>query len=366
MTKNTSLINEHKALEAKLIPFAGWMMPLQYRGIVQEHNMVRKYAGLFDVSHMGEFFVSGKDAVPFLNSIVPQDIEALVPNKIIYCQLTNNDAGIIDDLMIYKISDEKFLLVVNASRISIDFHWITTHKNDFDVQIENKSEEYSLIALQGPNAAAIIEKAGFKKEDQPNFMHFTTTNLYGVELFVSRTGYTGEDGFEILIKNNDAAKIWKNLLEDGKEFKLEPIGLGARDTLRLEAALPLHGNDIDETTTPVEASLKWSIAKDKTANYPGKAKITEQLENGTDKRLIGFQLIDRGIARSHDKVFIEGKEIGTVTSGTMSPTSRISFGLAYVKDKDLKFGSQFQIEIRGKLHLAQRVKIPFIKKSYAK
>jgi len=366
MTKNTALIDEHKALGAKLIPFAGWMMPLQYRGIIQEHYAVRRHAGLFDVSHMGEFFVSGKDSTAFLNSLVPQNIEKMESNKVIYCQLTNNEAGIIDDLLIYKISSEKFLLIVNASRLAIDYNWITSNKKDFDVKIEDKSDEYSLIALQGPNSFKIMDKIGFKKENQPEFMHFTNVSLYGCEIFISRTGYTGEDGFELLIKNEDALKIWQKLLKDGEEFNLEPIGLGARDTLRLEAALPLHGHELDEQTTPIEAGLKWSIPKDKEADYIGKNKISDQLKNGTNKKLIGFELLERGIARSGDKIFLDNKLIGMVTSGTMSPISKISFGIAYINNTNLKIGDTFKIDIRGKLHLAKIVKRPFVDKAYVK
>lgn len=366
MTKNTALLEEHQKLGAKLVPFAGWMMPLQYRGIVQEHYAVRQYAGLFDVSHMGEFFVEGKDAASFLSSIVPQDIEAMQQGKVTYCQLTTDNGGIVDDLLIYKMSDEKFLLVVNASRLSVDFAWITGHQKDFDVKIEDKSAEYSLIALQGPNASDIMDKVGFKKADQPEFMHFTIANIYGQGIFVSSTGYTGENGFEILVKNEDAPALWRNLLEDGKEFRLEAIGLGARDTLRLEAALPLYSHELTEATSPIEAGLKWSIPQDKQADYVGKKVITEQIQNGVSKKLVGFQLIDRGIARADDKIFLDGKPIGIVTSGTMSPTSKISFGLAYIADTSLKIGNQFQIEIRGKMHSAQIVKRPFIVKAYAK
>ena len=366
MTKSTALLNEHKKLGAKLVSFAGWEMPIQYRGIVQEHNAVRQYAGLFDVSHMGEFFVTGKDAARFLNSIVPQAIEAMTQNKVIYGQLTNDTAGIVDDLLIYKFTDEKFLLIVNASRLNVDYNWITNHTEDFDVNIDNQSDTYSLIAIQGPNASAILEKAGFKKDLQPEFMNFAIANIYGQGLFASRTGYTGEDGFEILVKNDDAPALWQNLLNDGKEFNLEAIGLGARDTLRLEAALPLHGHEINENTTPIEAGLKWCIPQDKKAKYPGKDIILEQIKNGVKQKLVGFQLIERGIARADDKIFLNGKHIGIVTSGTMSPISKISIGLAYINDTSLKIDNQFQIEIRGKLHLAKIVKRPFIVKAYAK
>ncbi len=366
MTKNTALIDEHKTLGAKLIPFAGWMMPLQYRGIIQEHYAVRKHAGLFDVSHMGEFFVSGKDASKFLNFIVPQSIEKMAINKVLYCQFTNEDAGIIDDLLIYKISSEEFLLIVNASRIAIDYNWITSNKKDFDIQIEDKSDKYSLIALQGPKASSIMEKIGLKKENQPEFMHFTNVSLYDCEILASRTGYTGEDGFELLIKNEDAVKIWKNLLKDGEEFNLEPIGLGARDTLRMEAALPLHGHELNEQTTPIEAGLKWSILKDKEDDYIGKKKILDQLKNGTSKKLVGFELVERGIARSGDKIIENAKLIGMVTSGTMSPTGKVPFGMAYINNINLKIGDTFKIDIRGKLHLAKIVKRPFVDKAYVK
>lgn len=364
--KGTALQAEHEKLGAKMVPFAGWIMPLQYRGIVQEHFVVRNYAGLFDVSHMGEFFAEGKEAAAFLNSVVPQDVENMPENKVVYCQLTNDKGGIIDDLLIYKISTEKFLLIVNASRINIDFQSLKNSSKNFDVNLKNLSDEYSLIAIQGPNASAVMGKAGLSKENQPEFMHFMTAKIYDVELFISRTGYTGEDGFELLMKNNEAVKIWKNLLEDGKEFKIEPIGLGARDTLRLEAALPLYGLDIDENTTPVEAGLKWSVPKDKTADYPGKNNILKQIKDGTEKKLIGFQLIERGIARHGDKVLLNGKPLGVVTSGTMSPISKISFGLAYIDDTSLKIDNELQIEIRGKQHLAKIVKTPFMKKAYAK
>jgi aminomethyltransferase len=366
MTKSTVLLEEHKALSAKLIPFAGWLMPLQYRGIVQEHFAVRRYAGLFDVSHMGEFWVTGKDAVAFLNYIVPQDISAMEPNKVLYCQLTNANAGIIDDLLVYKISDEEFMLVVNASRKTVDYTWISSHTKGFDVKVENHSDEYSLIALQGPNAAAIFDKAGFATADQPEFMHFTKATFLGFDATVSRTGYTGEDGFEILIKNENAETVWKKLLSVGEEYKLEPIGLGARDTLRLEAALLLYGSDMDEKTTPIEAGLKWSVPSDKQSNYLGKDKILEQIKNGGTKKLVGFNLIERGIARHGDKIYLNGQRIGEVTSGTMSPLSKIPLGLAYVDKIDLNTGDQFQIEIRGKLHFAKIVKRPFVKKSYAK
>ncbi|MDD3420521.1 MAG: glycine cleavage system aminomethyltransferase GcvT [Candidatus Gastranaerophilales bacterium] len=366
MTKNTVLLEEHKALGAKLIPFAGWMMPLQYRGIVQEHYAVRKYAGLFDVSHMGEFWVKGKDAVAFLNHLVPQDISKMATNKVLYCQLTNEQAGIIDDLLVYKISDEEFLLVVNASRISIDFDWIKRNSKKYDVQVENKSQEYSLIALQGPNASLIMTKLGLVQSMQPEFMHFGTATISGADVLISRTGYTGEDGFEILVENSQAKIVWQAILSEGEEFKVEPIGLGARDTLRLEAALLLHGHEMNEKTTPIEAGLKWSVCLDKEADYIGKNVILQQAKYGVKKKLVGFNLIERGIARSGDKIFENEKLIGMVTSGTMSPISKIPFGLAYVNNTDLKIGDTFQIEIRGKLHLAKIVKRPFVKKVYAK
>lgn len=362
--KTTPLLEEHQKSNAKLVEFAGWQMPVQYEGILQEHQSVRTKAGIFDVSHMGEFFVSGKDSTVFLNSLIPQEIENLYAGKAIYCQLTNENAGIIDDLLIYRLENNEYLLIVNASRLDVDLDWLNAHKKAFDVKIENKSDYYALIAIQGPNAVKIMDKSEFT--DHPPFMHIAKCNLLGKKVYVSRTGYTGEDGFEILVKNEDAPTIWQRLLENGQEFGIKPIGLGARDTLRLEAALLLYGNDMNDSTTPLEAGLKWSIAKNKKSDYIGKEKIQTQLKDGIDKKLIGFKLLDKGIAREGATILRNEKVLGKVTSGGFSPIDKKGFGLGYINDTNLKLDDKIEIEVRGRKIPAIIAKRPFVNKSYVK
>ncbi len=361
MSKKTHLYDEHLKLGAKIVEFAGWEMPVQYSGIIDEHNTVRNHAGLFDVSHMGEFFVSGNDALKLLQKLVPQDISKLTDFKAIYCQLPNKNGGLIDDLIIYKLENEKYLVIVNASGIEKDFEWFKSNADGLDVELENKSDEYSLLALQGPDARKIIEKMGIKEQDQPKFFHIKRAKLDGVEIFLARTGYTGEDGFEVLMKNEYATKLWNSILKNGAEFGIKPIGLGARDTLRLEAALPLYGNDLNEETTPVESGLSWFIPKDKEADYNGKTKIIEQLKNGVTKHLIGFKMTDRAIPRHEYELYIHGQKAGIVTSGGFAPTLNENIGLGYI-EKELPIGSDIQVMIRNKLYNAKVVKTPFVEK----
>jgi len=262
MVKETYLHEKHVELGAKMVDFAGWHMPVQYTSIIEEHKTVRENVGLFDVSHMGEVFVSGNDATVFLNKIVPQNIDKLTYEKAVYCQLTNNTGGLVDDLIIYKLGIESYLVICNASRIDEDLNWIVRNKRGMDVEIDNQSHNYSLLAIQGPKAIDLMKKMGYEIEDQKSFTIKYTT-VAGIKLLASRTGYTGEDGFELLVENGYSEFLWDTILEEGQEFGIKPIGLGARDTLRLEAALHLYGNDLDETTTPIEAGLSWSVPKDK-------------------------------------------------------------------------------------------------------
>lgn len=365
MEKKTFLHEEQIKLGAKMVPFASWEMPVQYSGIIDEHKTVRNDVGLFDVSHMGETVISGKDSVAFLNSVLPQEISTLPLNKALYCQLTNDRGGIIDDLIVYKLDNEKFLLIVNASRIDEDLNWLVRNSLGFDVSIDNRSHNYSLFALQGPKAEALLEELGLKKEEQPNFFMIKRAKLFNINLFISRTGYTGEDGFEILIQNHFSVYLWNKILEAGKKFNIKPIGLGARDTLRLEAGLHLYGNDMDETTTPVEASLAWSVAKNKPDNYNGKGVIENQLKNGVNKKLIGFKMLERAIARHGYKIFYNDEQIGEVTSGGFSPTLNENIGMGYINTKfNLKTGDYIKICVREKLYDAQIVKRPFVDKKY--
>jgi aminomethyltransferase len=362
MTKETFLHGKHVALGAKMVDFAGWHMPVQYTSIIEEHKTVREKVGLFDVSHMGEVFVFGKDAMEFLNHIVPQNIEKLVFEKAVYCQLPNKDGGLIDDLIIYKIGIQNYLIICNAARIDEDLNWMIRNKKGFDVTIENESNNYSLLAIQGPSAYDLVKKMGYDAKEQESFT-IKLAKVAGHKMLVSRTGYTGEDGFELLVENEIAEEIWDKILSDGNEFGIKPIGLGARDTLRLEAALHLYGNDLDENTTPIEAGLSWSVPKDKVADYNGKNVIMNQIQNGVEKRLIGIKMVDKFIARHGYEVYFNGEKVGTITSGGISPVLGSNIALAYVKNiKEICTGATVQVMIREKLHDAQVVKRPFVQK----
>ena len=361
MTKQTFLHDKHVELGAKMVDFAGWHMPVQYTSIIDEHNNVRNNVGIFDVSHMGEVIVSGPDALRFLNKILPQDLSNLTDGKAVYCQLTNFKGGVIDDLIVYKLEDNKYLIIHNASRVDEDINWMSINKKGFDVEIINESHNYSMLAIQGPKACELINSMGIV--ELPSFFSIKEVSLLGFEVWLSRTGYTGEDGVEVIVKNEYAETLWDAFLEAGKEYEIKPIGLGARDTLRLEAALHLYGNDLDEETTPIEAGLSWSIPKNKTEEYNGKTVIEEQLANGGAKKLIALRMLDRGIARHGYEVYDGEEKIGVITSGGVSPVRGENIALAYVKnDKKYTIDAEISVMIREKLLKAQIVKKPFIKK----
>ena len=351
MTKETFLHDKHVALGARMVDFAGWHMPVQYTSIIDEHKTVRENAGLFDVSHMGEVFVSGKDSLEFLNKVVPQDISKLDYEKAVYCQLPNKQGGLIDDLIIYKIGLNEYLIICNAARIDEDLNWMVRNKKGLDVKIDNQSHNYSLLAVQGPKAAEILHTMGLNT--QQNSFTIKPAKIAGIKLLASRTGYTGEDGFELLVENEYSEE----------PFGLKPIGLGARDTLRLEAALHLYGNDLDENTTPIEAGLAWSIPKDKKEDYNGKEIILNQLANGTEKRLVGLKMLDKNIARHGYDVYFNGEKAGVITSGGVSPVLNANIALAFVKNiKEICEGAIVQVMIRERLHDAEVVKRPFVPK----
>lgn len=361
MTKETFLHDKHIKLGAKMVDFAGWHMPVQYTSIIDEHKTVRENVGLFDVSHMGEVFVCGKDALEFLNKIVPQDISKLNYEKAVYCQMPNEKGGLIDDLIIYKLGILEYLVICNASRIDEDLNWMVRNSKGFDVKIDNQSHNYSLLAVQGPKADSLMRKMGLNTY-QDSFT-IKPAKIAGIKVLISRTGYTGEDGYEILVENNYSEYLWDEILKQGEEFCIKPIGLGARDTLRLEAALHLYGNDLDENTTPIEAGLSWSIPKDKSDNYNGKEIIMNQVKNGTSKKLVGLKMLDKSIARHEYEVYYKGEKVGKITSGGPSPILGANIALAYVKnDKEICTDSVVQVMIREKLHDAQIVKRPFIEK----
>lgn len=367
--KKTELYDEHIKLNAKMVEFASFLMPLQYENILEEHNNVRNNIGLFDVSHMGEVIVSSSDSLKFLQTLFPQDLEDMEIYQAKYCQMLDEKAGIIDDLIVYRLEESKYLLILNAARLDEDLDWLisSSKKKEYDLKIENISDNYSLLALQGPFSSDLIEKVGISKEKQPKFFSITRIKLADFNCYLSRTGYTGEDGFEILIENKNVKEIWNLLLEEGQEFNIKPIGLAARDTLRLEAGLPLYGHDLDLDTTPIEAGLSWSISKNKEQDYNGKYRIIDQLKNGVEKKLIGFSMIDKAIARQGYDIYFNGNKIGEVTSGSVAPSLNKNIGLGYIlEENNLQISDKIQILIRNKLYNAEIVKIPFVKKRYKK
>lgn len=359
--KTTSLTSIHEDLGAKMTDFAGYLMPVQYKGIKHEHQVVREAVGVFDVSHMGEFFVRGEHAVSLLQKISSNDLSKLVPGKAQYCYLPNKSGGIVDDLIIYKIKEEEFLMVVNASNIEKDWNWIAS-LNDLDAEISNESDEWSLLAIQGPKASEAMQSLTRVNLKEMKFYTFEIEEFAGAkDVIISATGYTGSGGFEIYVKNKDILQVWERVFEAGKEYGIEPIGLGARDTLRLEMGFCLYGNDINEDTSPFEAGLGW-ITKF-TKEFVNSEALKSEKEEGIENKLIGFELKERGIPRHGYPIYNkEEVEVGRVTSGTMSPSLDKAIGLGYVPIEIASEGSPIFIGVRNKLVPAEVVKTPFYKK----
>ncbi|MFT6981904.1 MAG: aminomethyltransferase [Crocinitomicaceae bacterium] len=360
--RNTALTHRHEALGAKMVPFAGYMMPVQYEGVNAEHEVVREGVGVFDVSHMGEFLVSGAGALDLIQKVTSNDASVLTIGRAQYSCMPNGKGGVIDDLIIYKIKEEEYLLVVNASNIDKDWDWISSH-NSFGATMRNLSDDYSLLAIQGPKAVEAMQSLTSINLSEIKYYHFEVADFAGVDhVIISATGYTGSGGFEIYCKNDVAEQVWDKVFEAGADFGIKPIGLAARDTLRLEMGFCLYGNDIDDTTSPLEAGLGWitKLVKD---DFIDKDFLANQKEEGIKNKLVAFQMIDRGIPR-HDYPIQDanGNTIGRVTSGTMSPSMKIAIGLGYVTKENSTVDSEIFIEIRGKAIKAQVVKLPFYKK----
>jgi len=358
--KNTALTNKHIELGAKMVPFAGYNMPVQYEGINIEHETVRESVGVFDVSHMGEFLLTGPRAIDLIQKVSSNDASTIVIGKAQYSCLPNGKGGIVDDLIIYRIKEEQFLLVVNASNIDKDWAWISSH-NDFGVDMKNVSDDYSLLAIQGPKAAEAMQSLTSVDLKSIPYYGFVVGDFAGVDhVIISATGYTGSGGFEIYVKNDSANNLWDKVFEAGAPFGIKPIGLAARDTLRLEMGFCLYGNDINDTTSPLEAGLGW-VTKF-TKEFIDSDFLKKQKEEGVTKKLVAFEMIDRGIPR-HDYSIIDadGNNIGIVTSGTMSPSMKIGIGLGYVTIDNSKLDTELYIEIRGKGVKAKVVKAPFYK-----
>lgn len=355
--KKTPLNKVHHEAGARMIDFGAWEMPVQYEGIINEHNAVRKFAGLFDASHMGQIKVAGPDALTNLEYLLTNNIARLEIGQILYTPMCKENGGIIDDLLVYCTGEEEYLLVVNAANTEKDYQWIR-EKVRGDTSVEDLSANYALLALQGPEAARILKKLSTLSLDKLAYYTFIRGEVAGVDLILSRTGYTGELGYELYCNPEQAEYLWKELLNAGKENKLVPAGLGARDTLRLEKGYCLYGNDIDENRHPLEAGLSWTVKFDK--EFIGKESLLEYRENGYKQRLVGFKLIERGIARPTYKVAVDGQSIGEVSSGTYSPTLKENIGLAYLDQEYTETGQDIQIMIRNKQVSAKVVKTPFI------
>ncbi len=360
MNKRTALFDKHVSLGAKMVPFAGFEMPVQYSGVTEEHFAVREKVGIFDVSHMGQFFIEGEGSKELLQFVTTNNLDTLEDGKAQYSCLPNEQGGIVDDLIVYKMADQKYFVVVNASNIEKDWKHISKYNEKFGAKMTNASDEMSLIAIQGPKAKETLQKLTETQLSEIPYYHFTIGSVAGVSnVIISNTGYTGSGGFELYFKNEFALKIWEELTTAGEEFGLIPCGLAARDTLRLEKGFCLYGNDIDDTTSPIEGGLGWITKFDK--DFVAKEIIEKHNTEGISRKLVGFEMQEKAIPR-HDYLVVDdaGKEIGKVTSGTMSPCKKIGLGIAYVAKEYSKIDSDIFIQIRNKNIPAKVVKTPFV------
>jgi len=364
--KQTPLNRVHRQLGGKMVDFGGWDMPVQYpAGTIEEHLRTRNHSGLFDVSHMGEIDVKGSDAIAFVNRITSNDVTKLIDGQAQYSALTTPDGTVIDDLLVYRFAADHLFLVVNAGTTEKDWEWIRSHHAGESVELKNVSTEYCQIALQGPEALSILQQLTHVPLNDIKYYHFTTGTVDGVESIISRTGYTGEDGFEVYAAAEKGEQLWNKMLEVGKvgtETGVLPCGLAARNTLRLEAGMSLYGHEIDETTTLLEANLGWICKLDK-GEFIGREKLAQQKEAGLKRRLVGFEITERGIARDDQEVVIGDQRVGKVTSGSPAPYLKKNIGFAYVPAEFAAVGGEIKIDVRGRLVGAQIVKTPFYKRA---
>ncbi len=358
--KHTPLYDLHKELGAKMVPFAGWMMPVQYTGVIDEHLNVRSNVGLFDVSHMGEIEVSGSGALKAVEHVTSNSVSKLTNGKVQYTLLCNDNGGVVDDTTLYKLADDRYLFCVNAGNTEKDYNWIKEHAGS-TARVENKSDSYAQFALQGPLSQELLQM--FCKEDLSGlkYYHFIVTDLLGTPAIISRTGYTGEDGFEIYMKPEISQIFWKELLNKGVEFGIKPSGLGARDTLRLEMCYLLYGHELEDQVNPFEAGLEWIVKLDK-GPFLGSKALEKIKKEGTNQKIIGLKMIDKGIPRAGYKISDGEKNIGHITSGTMSPSLGIAIGIGFVKPDFFNTDQEVFVEIRGRLAKAKVVRTPFYMK----
>ena len=360
--KTTEFNKKHKELGAKMVEFVGFEMPVEYSGINDEHINIRENVGVFDVSHMGEIWVKGPNAYNFVQKVTSNDISKISVGEAQYSCFPNNIGGIVDDLIVYYYESEKYLLVVNASNIEKDWNWLVK-QNSENAELENASDNISQLAVQGPNAEKVLQKLTDVDLSKIKFYTFVNGEMAGVkDVIISATGYTGAGGFELYMYNNDAEKIWDAVFDAGKEFNIKPAGLAARDTLRLEMGYCLYGSDINDTSSPIEAGLGWITKFDEKNNFINRKQLEEQKITGVDKRLRGFEMIDRGIPRKDYEIYdSENSLIGNVTSGTMSPMLKKGIGMGYINKGSWNFDNEIYIKVRKKMLKAKIVKLPFYK-----
>ncbi len=358
--KNTALSHVHEALGAKMVPFAGYNMPVSYEGVNAEHETVRNAVGVFDVSHMGEFLITGPNSLDLIQKVTSNDASRLEDGQAQYSCFPNADGGIVDDLIVYRLNSEKWLLVVNASNIEKDWNWIRIH-NSMNAEMQNLSEDFSLLAIQGPRAVEAMQSLTTVDLSEIKFYTFEVADFAGIDfVIISATGYTGSGGFEIYCKNTEVEQIWNKVMEAGKDFEIKPVGLAARDTLRLEMGYCLYGNDIDDTTSPLEAGLGWITKFSK--DFINSEALQKQKEAGVTRKLVAFELNERGIPRQgYDILDQEGRTLGKVTSGTMSPSLNKGIGMGYVPVELSKAGTEIGVQIRKNVVPATIVKLPFYK-----
>jgi glycine cleavage system T protein (aminomethyltransferase) len=360
--KRTPLFDEHRKLGARLVEFGGWEMPVQYSSILDEHRAVRERAGLFDVCHMGEFRVEGPGALDLLQTWVPNDVSRLAVGQALYTQTLHANGGTVDDLLIYRLGDDRYMVVVNASTTEKDWEWLGEHASGrAGFTLANVSDETGLLALQGPMAQSILQPLTPVSLAELAYYHFTRGEVAGIPVIVSRTGYTGEDGFELYVAASDAPRLWRTLLEAGQPHGLLPAGLGARDTLRLEAGYCLYGHELTDDITPLEAGLGWTVKLQKGSGFIGRDALVQEKEHGLPRKLVGVALRERGVPRAGYALLRDGERIGEVTSGTHAPTLNKAIAMGYVSPEHAVVGTAISVEIRGNLVPAEIVPLPFYK-----
>lgn len=358
--RRTPLNSAQRALGARLVDFHGWELPIQFSSILKEHLAVRSHCGLFDVSHMGQVFVSGRQALDFLQKVNSNDIGKAVPGKAVYSHLPNEQGGVVDDVIVGCLAPERYLVVVNAATTDKDFAWFQKQAEDFDVQLENRSDEYAMVALQGPNAAIVMRAFAALADELPRF-GVLETELFGQRCVIQRTGYTGEDGFEVVAPAEIASRVWDDLLAKGHSYGILPCGLGARDTLRLEAGYLLYGQDLDDDHSPLEANYGWVVKFDK-GDFIGKQALVQQKQKGLRRKLTGVALSEKGVPRAGAPVLLRGESIGQLCSATFSPTLQKGIGVGYLSRPDLGFGEKLEVEIHGRRVAAEVLPVPFYKR----